>query len=186
MEGATGTGAVGGNLRKRRAGSGLGCFADVEVGIEIDDANHLVRVRCGKAAPGAVGGFVATTQHQREMPVARQLFHRSGQPQVGSVQIAIGTGHIAHIAQWPVLMPGQIGQRLADDGWCGSGTDTALIAPHAFVTGKADNADTSRQAGGKRRGQLVPAAGQFAFASINTTAPQLHIRVHLAFSLSGR
>ncbi|MNO97540.1 hypothetical protein D3C76_892510 [compost metagenome] len=109
--------AVLGDLPERRAGTALGAMAQVEVRIEIDDADaralFVPSQMSGQAKKTGVGDFVPAAQAQWQMPLIKQFRHSLGIGLLGAFQIAAEADEVAAVIHRTLAAPGQVSQCLA-------------------------------------------------------------------------
>ncbi len=179
MERRSLSGALLGDLEEGGAGTRLlSLHAQVEVGIEIDDADPaLTDQMTVETAPAAERHLVTASHHQREVSLIQQARYPLGQAGMSGIEIAVVAGQIPAVIDGTGQMPGTVGQQLADRQRCASGPHAPLVAAHPLVTGKAHQGD----AGFGRPAQrpvlhlVVPAQGELAIFRILAPLPDRHM-----------
>ncbi|MNN25194.1 hypothetical protein D3C81_1386530 [compost metagenome] len=156
----------------------MGRVAQVEVGVEVDDAQArrlagVVQVG-GEAQPAAVGQLVAAAEDDRPVAGGQQCGDPRAELALRRVEVAVGAGHVAGVEDRAAAVPGQVGQRAADRLRPGGGADAAVVAAHALVAGEAEQGHAGRAGGGQRLDALVPAQG--VRPGIDPAAPRRHVR----------
>ncbi|MNS36155.1 hypothetical protein D3C72_683410 [compost metagenome] len=160
--------------------------AQIEVGIEVDDADPALATQMAiEAAPAAEGHLVAPPQHQREVTQIQRTGDPLGQPVVGGIEIAVLAGQIAAVMDGTAQMPGAVGEQLAHRQRGSGGADPPLVAAHPFVTGKTEQHHAGLAVGLPGLHLVVPAQGQFTIFRILAPLPDRHVgRVELIHGAS--
>ncbi|MNF72116.1 hypothetical protein D3C84_540860 [compost metagenome] len=170
--------AVLGDLPERRAGAALRGVAQVEVGVEVEDADTRARLALaqvfGQAQKAGIGDLVPAAQPQRQMALLEQLADALGISLLRTFQVSADTGDVAAVVQSALATPGQVGQGFAQGLWPLAGAATALVAADAFVARQAHQGAAGCLRAAVRLHPLVPAQCRRAFVSVNTALPHGH------------
>jgi hypothetical protein len=160
----------------------MGRVAQVEMGVEVDDADPRGMVAgevLGQAGPAAEGHFVAAAEHHGEMAGIQQRADVAPEAGLGRFQVAVLADHVASIVGRRLAVPGQVGQGLAHRQRRGGGADPTMVAAHALVAGEAEQGQARLAVAAKGANALVPARA--VRLGVGTPAPGLHgmaISVH--------
>ena len=123
-------------------GTGHGLVAEVEVGVQVQDAHPQAladRRRAGHAQVAREGGLVPAAQHHGEAAGVEQAGDGEPGARLAGLQGASGHGDVAGVVHVPVEVEGERTERGADGGGRCRGAGAALVAAHAVVAAEAED-----------------------------------------------
>src|SRR4051812_2118908 len=112
--------------------------AEVEVGVNVDDADTIRRVGGDDPLKSAPRGFVTAADHQRQVTVGDCEVYTVCELCLRRLHRLADAFNIARVVDWVFLMPRQVRERLAQRPRPVSRPDAAAVAADALVAGKAD------------------------------------------------
>src|SRR5262249_18419219 len=127
-----------GDLAERRAGVRRLIGTQVEVGVDVHDAEFRLWLRPDDSLERAPRGFMPAAEDQRPVPGGDQLRDAGREAFLGRLQVAGVAPHVAVVVNGLVLVPREVRQRGADRPRAVLRPDPAAVPSHALVAGEPD------------------------------------------------